>query len=119
MKKYKYIVSVVVIVFIVLCAGAIFIAYKLPDNISLSEFANGVIGIELKNELFVEVNDNKYFYKNGNLGEVQDALAERSIRFVEQNGTTYVCEMDGKRFLAEWQSVTYWHSILVLYIITT
>ena len=54
MKKCKVIISFVVIVFIAFCAGAIFIAYKMPDNISLSEFANGVIGIELKNELFVE-----------------------------------------------------------------
>ena len=117
MKKRIFItiVSMLIFVFIV---GAIYVGNKLPDSLSISEFAKGLVGVELKKELLVEVDDNIFFYKDGTIEKVQESLEKQSIKFIEQQGTTFVCEINGQRLLAEWQSVTHWHCILVLQDVT-
>lgn len=113
-KRTKIFLIIICILTVAIVIGAVYVASRLPDELNLTEFAAGVIGVELKKEPFVEVDTNTFFFKDGNLETVQQLLEEQSVNFVEQFGSALIFEVEGQRTQATLQSVTRWHNLLVL-----
>lgn len=113
-KRTKILLIVICVLAVALVTGTVYVANRLPNELSMLEFATGVIGVELKNEPFVEVDTNTFFFKDGTLETVEEALREKDIGFVEQFGSALVFEVEGQRVQATLQSVTRWHNLLVL-----
>lgn len=91
------------------------VSIRLPAQLNLLDFAEGIIEIEMRSQPFKEVSPNTYFYKEGNINDVIDFLSKKGILFTEQFGSSYIFENETEQIEASAMAITRWHNILVLY----
>lgn len=113
-KGKKYIFATIGVFLVVFIIGAYFISSKLPEQLNLFDFAEGIIETEVKQKPFAEVVPNVYFHKDGSVEKVIDYLAENGISFIEQFGSTYKFSTQSEELTGSAVSITRWHKILIL-----
>lgn len=116
MKKdfsYKSVKKWIILVSIVLVVMTFYVLRQLPDTLNVIMFTKGVIGVELLNKDFVELDEDIFFYKTGNVAPLIEHYEVKGYTFDEQFGAGYVFYQNDKLITFSSQTVTRWHSIMI------
>ena len=90
------------------------ISSKLPAQLSLLDFAEGIMEVDLKKQPFAEVAPNIYFHKDGNMDEIINYLSNDGMILDEQFGSSYIFTNGKETIHASTMAITRWHKILIL-----
>lgn len=97
-----------------LIASICFVSSKLPAQLSVPDFVEGIVEVDLKKHPFAEIVPDIYFYKDGNIDELINYLSSNGIVFDEQFGDSYIFANGDKKINASAMAITRWHNILIL-----
>lgn len=98
----------------VLIASICFVSSRLPSQLSLPDFVEGIVEVDLKKHPFAEIAPTIYFYKDGNIDELINYLSSNGIVFDEQFGDSYIFVNGDNKTNASAMAITRWHNILIL-----
>ncbi|GAA0357211.1 hypothetical protein [Bacillus horti] len=86
---------------------------KRENRLNVFMFTKGVIGVELLNKDFVQLDEHIFLYKTNNVTPLVEYYEANGYTFDDQFGSGYVFYQNDKRVNFSTQAVTRWHSIMI------